>query len=221
MLYDSNIDRSEGEPIVNTSTKILPVGYEQTGEIDLKKNKRLAIFLNIFALFVFVFSFILLSNFILLVRPNPMGFSMTISLDTMVILIGLLIMLIIIHELVHGLFFWAFTRSKPVFAIHVSYAYAGAPDWYIPARQFALNTIGPLIIIDVVGVLLMLLVPESWIIVILILVAMNTGGSMGDLLVLKHIFKLSPTSFVNDVGYAVTFYEPKKPRPPKNQQKKK
>ena len=55
--------------------------------------------------------------------------------------------------------------------------------------------------------LLMLLVPESWVELIVIMVAFNTGGSMGDLLVFTRLLKLSPTSLANDTGDVMTFYE--------------
>ena len=38
-------------------------------------------------------------------------------------------------------------------------------------------------------------------------VAFNTAGSMGDLLVFTRLFKLSPTCLANDTGDVVTFYE--------------
>jgi hypothetical protein len=73
--------------------------------------------------------------------------------------------------------------------------------------QYALVTVGPLVIIDAVGLLLMLLVPESWVLSIAFVVVMNTGGPMGDLVVLTRLFKLSPTSLANDTGDMATFYE--------------
>jgi len=193
-----------------TSTKTLPEGYAQSGQINLKTNKRLAIILNIVGLFVAVLSFYLLASFAVVVRPSLMNTSGTITGGGVaILLVGLVVILFLltIHELVHGFFFWVFTRSRPVFALRLFYAYAGAPDWYIPTRQFAFVAVGPLVIIGAVGLLLMLLVPESWVLLIAIVVAFNTGGSMGDLLVLSRLFKLSPTCLVNDTGDEITFYK--------------
>jgi len=197
----------EGSTAMITSTKTLPEGYVQSGEINLKKNKRLAITLNIVALFVIVLSFYLLSSFAVLVRPGLMNTSGNITAGVLVVLVVLVALLLTIHELIHGFFFWVFTRNKPVFALRLFYAYAGAPDWYIPTRQFMIVVLGPLVIIGAVGMLLMLLVPESWIMLIAIMVALNTGGSAGDLLVFTRLFKLSPTSLANDTGDVMTFYE--------------
>ena len=190
-----------------TSTKMLPEGYVLSGEINLKKNKRLAITLNIAAFFVFVLSFYLLSSFTALVRPNLMNISGSITAGGAAVVVGLVIMLFTIHELIHGVFFWVFTRSTPVFALRLFYAYAGAPDWYIPTRQFMIVALGPLVIIGAAGLLLILLAPIRWIMFIIFFVAMNTGGAAGDLFVFARLFKLPPTSLMNDTGDIVTFYE--------------
>jgi len=189
------------------STRTLPEGYVQSGEINLKNNKRLAITLNFAAIPIAVLSFFLLSIFAGLVHPSLMNTSSTITLGVVAVVVGLMVLLFTIHELIHGVFFWVFTRSRPVFALRLFYAYAGAPDWYIPTRQFMIVALGPLVIIGAVGMLLMLLVPESWVLFIAFAVAMNTGGSMGDLLVFTRLFKVPSTSLVRDSGDVVSFYE--------------
>lgn len=192
---------------MNTSTKTLPEGYTQCGEINMKKNKRLSISLNIAAVFLFILSLFLQSSFAALVRPDLINTSGRITIGIIAALAGLMVLLITIHELIHGFFFWVFTHSKPVFALRLFYAYAGAPDWYFPKRQFAIIAVGPLVIIGAVGLLLILLAPISWVMFIMFFIAMNTGGSMGDLFVLTRLFKLSSTGLMNDTGDVITFYE--------------
>lgn len=192
---------------MNTSTQTLPVGYIQSGQIDLKKDKRLAILLNIGAFIVFIPMFYLLPGFAALVRPGITNFSGTITIGNVLGALGLTVVVLIIHEIIHGLFFWIFSHGRPVFALRPLYAYAGAPTWFFPKRQYAITALGPLIIIGAVGLLLLLLAPISWIPMIAFLVALNTGGAMGDLLAFIRLLKCSPTSFTNDTGDVVTFYE--------------
>jgi len=59
---------------MNASTQMLPDGYVQSGEINLKKDKRLSILLNIGAFIIFIPMFYLLSGFIALVRPDITNF---------------------------------------------------------------------------------------------------------------------------------------------------
>jgi hypothetical protein len=190
-----------------TSTQTLPDGYVQSGEINLKKDKRLAIVLNILAFLIFIFIFYLLSLFGAMLRTGTTNISGSISAGAMILLIGLTVFILIVHELIHGFFFWIFSRSKPVFALRPLYAYAGAPDWYFPKRQYAITALGPLVIIGVLGLLLMLLAPVSWLLTIAFLVALNTSGAIGDIFVFIRLLKCSPTSFANDTGDVVTFFE--------------
>ncbi|MBE0671063.1 MAG: DUF3267 domain-containing protein [Anaerolineales bacterium] len=192
---------------MNTSTQTLPDGYVQSAEINLKKDMRLAILLNIGAFITFIPMFYLLSRFIALVRPDITNFSVTITIGKVFSAIGLVVLVLIIHEIIHGLFFWIFSHGKPVFALRPLYAYAGAPTWFFPKRQYAITVLGPLVIIGAMGLLLLLLAPISWILMIAFLVALNTGGAVGDLFVFIRLLKCSPMSFANDTGEVVTFFE--------------
>lgn len=192
---------------MNISTQTLPGNYVQSIEINLKKNKRLTILLNISAIFAFILCYVLFSIFGRGVRLGTLSISGSFSLSVLLTLVGLTIIVLVVHELIHGLLFWVFTRSRPVFAVRLTYAYAGAPTWYIPSSQYVFIALGPLVIIGVLGLLLMLVVPVSWISIIAFLAALNTGGAMGDLYVFTCLLKGSPSSFVNDTGDVFTFYE--------------
>jgi len=192
---------------MNTSTQILPDGYVQSAEINLKKDKRLTILLNIGAFIVFILMFYLLTGFTALVRPDITNFSETITIEKMLSALGLTVIVLIIHEIIHGLFFWIFSHGRPVFALRPLYAYAGAPTWFFSKRQYAITALAPLVIIGVVGLLLIMLAQVSWLLMIAFLVALNTGGAMGDLFVFIRLLKLSSICYVNDTGDLVTFFE--------------
>ena len=192
---------------MNTSTQTLPAGYIQSIQINLKKDMRLAILLNISAFIIFIPMFYLLSRFIALVRPDITNFSVTITIGKVFGAIGLVVLVLIIHEIIHGLFFWIFSHGRPVFALRPLYAYAGAPTWFFPKRQYAITALGPLIIIGTVGLLLLLLAPISWMLMIALLVALNTSGAIGDIFVFFRLLKCSQASFANDTGEVVTFFE--------------
>jgi len=192
---------------MNTSTQTLPAGYVQSAEINLKKDKRLMILLNIGALIVFIVMFYLLSGFTALVRPDITNFSVNITIEKMLGALGLTVIVVIMHEIIHGLFFWIFSHGRPVFALRPLYAYAGAPTWFFPKLQYAITALGPLVIIGAVGLLLLLLGPISWTLMTVFLVALNTGGAIGDIFVFFRLLKCSSTCFANDTGEVVTFFE--------------
>ena len=196
-----------------SATQNLPVGYFQTREIDLAKNKGLAILLNIIGFFLFILTFIILILFARAVRPGQLtgSFAIKANLTTIGQLLGLVVLVALnlaLHELIHGFFFWVFTRSSPVYALRLAYAYAAAPDWFIPVRQYWVIGLAPLVVIDVLGLLLIFVAPASWLWIIMLLVTLNTGGAVGDLLITSHLLRASPACLVRDTGDGVRFFEP-------------
>jgi hypothetical protein len=199
-----------------SSTKTLPDGYVRSYEINLAMNKGLAVLLNIVGFFIIIFSFTLLLLFTRWARQGIFSdaFTFNANLSTIgafLILIVFVALSLILHELIHGFFFWFFTHSRPVYALHLAYAYAAAPGWYISVRQYWIIGLAPLVLIDAVGLLLILLVPASWVLLLIFLVASNTGGSIGDMWIMLRSLQTSPSALVNDVGDGVSFYEPARP----------
>jgi hypothetical protein len=199
--------------MINSPTKTLPEGFKQTQEINLAKNKGLAILLNIVGFILFLVTFGLLILFAHWVRPGfSSGFVQNFGIfSSLWLLLGLIVLVafnLVLHELIHGYFFWMFTRSKPIYALHLAYAYAAAPDWFIPVRLYWIIGLAPLVIIDAAGLLLIFMVPVSWLLAIVFVVTFNTGGAVGDLLILYHLLRVSPACLVNDVGDGVNFFEP-------------
>lgn len=115
---------------------------------------------------------------------------------------------IVLHEIVHGLFFWLFTGSRPVFALKIVYAYAGAPDWYLPCRQYMVVGVAPLVVITALGVLLLAVVPQGWLLPVLLFTALNAGGAVGDLGVAAWLLVQPAACLANDEGDRVTLYRP-------------
>lgn len=120
---------------------------------------------------------------------------------------GLTVIILLLHEGIHGFFFWVFSRSRPVFGLRPLYAFFGAPTWFFQKRQYAITALGPLFIIAAVGLLFLMAGPADWVLMIAFLVAINTGGAIGDMFVFNRLLKSSPTSFANDNGDVVTFFE--------------
>ena len=193
-----------------SSTRTLPDGYVQTHEIDLAKNKELAILLNLVGVIIFFLSFVLLGSFVRWARPDLSTGTFTIKFDllTILVLLVLVALTVVVHELIHGFFFWVFTRSRPVYALRPAYAYAAVPDWFIPIRHYWIIGLAPLVLIDAIGLLLILLSPAGWILTIVLLVTLNTAGSIGDMLITTQLLRLSPASLAKDTGDKVSFFEP-------------
>lgn len=192
-----------------SATQILPDGYHQTDEINLSKNKGLSILLNLAAVFIFIVCLMLLGWFLNRARPELVSgtFTFTAGLLQVAGLFVSVLLMLLAHEAIHGFFFWTFTCSKPVFALRPLYAYAAAPDWYIPARQYLIVALAPLVLIDAFGLLFILILPADWIPLLAFVVALNTGGAVGDMYIVARLLRLSVGSLAKDAGDRVSFFE--------------
>ncbi len=119
---------------------------------------------------------------------------------------------VVAHEAVHGFCYWAFTGERPVFGPRGLYAFAGAPDWYFPRGEFVLTALAPLVVITIVGLPLFLVTPGVVMWAVLAVVALNAAGSTGDLVAIAWVLAQQPAALVNDIGDAVTVYQPVWPR---------
>ncbi len=191
-------------------TQTLPVNYQPVYIINLAKNKVLAVVLNLAALVIVLLSFWLLGIFTKWIHPDLSGTAISIKfgLSDIIFLLLLVILNLIVHELIHGVFFWFITRSKPVFGLSLSYAFAAAPEWYIPKRQYWIIGLAPLIIIGLVGLLIIAIGPTAWMLPALVVTGINTGGAVGDMWIIYRLLLTDPTCLVNDTGHAVSFFQP-------------
>ncbi len=189
-------------------TKTLPEGYRKIFEFDLKKNILVSIVLNVGVLFLFVFfgwmfvqaSFVLRPAFWEGNQANLLGNTELISYALA------LILMIVLHEGAHGFFFWRFTGDRPFFGLSWSYAYAAAPDWYLPRNQYLVVGLAPLALLSLGGLVLLPFVPLSLMPGLVFLMAFNAAGSVGDMFVVGYLLTRPASVLINDVGNAFSVY---------------
>ena len=193
------------------STQTLPDGYQPVYIINLAKDKVLAVVLNLAALVVVLLSFWLLGIFTKWIHPDLSKtlISIKFGLSDIIFLIFLVVLNLVVHEFIHGAFFWFITRSKPVFGLSLSYAFAAAPDWYIPKRLYWIIGLAPLILIGLSGLLIIAIGPSSWMLPALVVTGFNTGGAVGDIWIIYRLLRTSSACLVNDTGHTVSFFQPK------------
>lgn len=118
-----------------------------------------------------------------------------------------IVLVILLHELVHGLFFWWFTGKRPHFGAGAGYAYAAAPpDWYLPRRQYIIVALAPLGLITVMGLALLPFLPATAVIYLFVALLFNAVGSVGDLAVVGWLLRKPAQLLVQDSGPAMTIY---------------
>lgn len=197
-------------------TQTLPAGYQKIGTLDLSKDRRLLIALNVLGILATIFFGWLFLRALILLRPagsigGTIGFSISGLPRILGIAAGVLALMVFyvtLHEAIHGLFFWLFTRTRPKFAFRWTYAYAAAPDWYIPRNAYLIIALAPLLVISLAGLAIMPLVPAGWVLPLWFVLTMNAGGAIGDIAVAAWLLRLPPTTLSQDRGNSVTLFRP-------------
>jgi hypothetical protein len=190
----------------------LPATYQKQKTLDLRKNKGLAFWLNLLGLLALVgygIGFLWLTA---LLRSDEEGEPITFTITgaewwpMVLLLIGLIVGAVVLHEFVHALLFRIVTGQWAQWGFKGLYAYAAAPDWYIPRNLHIAIALGPLLLISLVGIGFLLWAPFNWLSGILVVLVINAAGSIGDLITSVWLLRQPRQAYVNDYGDGFTVY---------------
>jgi len=209
---------------VNTS---LPSNFSKYTILEPAKNPKFvigAIVTGVASLLLFGWLLVLFTNFLrpaaldsmrlrYLIRSTPTATSLDIPFALFRDLFIALAAVLIIHELVHGLFYWLLSRKRPKFGFHGLFPYAAAPiGVYFPRNQFLTVGLAPLVLLTTVGLLLIVIAPISLVPFLLFFVAFNAAGAAGDLIMVIQLAPFSSDTVMEDNDAGVTIYGPKRNR---------
>ncbi len=194
------------------ATQTLPAGLIRGGRFDLTSKPIVLILMNVIGFGLLALSGALFHALITALRPDYTN-SLTISglggaFSLLLALVAVTVIMLVVHEGIHGLFFWVFTRSRPRFAFKGWYAYAAAPGWYIPVPQYLVVGLAPAVLMTLIGALLIPILPVKLLFPLLLLVAFNISGAVGDLWVVFWLLLRPRGSYTLDFGDAVEVYVP-------------
>ena len=124
-----------------------------------------------------------------------------------------LIAVLILHEIVHSLFYWLFSSHRPRFGFQGLVPYAAAPSGvYFPRNQFIIVGLSPLVLLTAVGLLLMVVLPIAFVPFLIFFVAFNAAGASGDLILVIQLIPFLSDTVMEDNGSGMIIYGPKENR---------
>ena len=191
----------------------LPAGYRRVFYLNAKSLK-VGIVFNLLALPVFAAVFFLgILVFIRVYADKP--FSMGNAFWGLLGFYVALLLYVVLHELVHGLFYKLLTGEKLVFGISWSCAFCGVPQIYTYRTVTILSAAAPLVLFTLLFLPLcaVLLFVEPYLYFLaLALFGLHLGGCVGDfyLVMLLLLRYKAPNVLVRDTGpeQSVYVYDP-------------
>ena len=186
----------------------LPEGYQETLQINLQKDKKTSLRVNLGGALAMVIVF-LLGHFI--VPVTEFKALMDLEGGAFFLRFGALlagyVAYIVLHELTHAAAMKAVGGGRVVFGFTGVYAFAGSHEDYFDKNAYHLVALSPLVVWGVLFGALALLLPRSWFWVVWFLQAGNIGGSAGDIYVTLKLLKRPATILVRDTGVDMTVYD--------------
>lgn len=180
----------------------LPNGYREIRRVDLMRNRKEAVLVNLLALVitatVVALGFVLCPPFV----------EIEIGIHTIASMVGVtagIILYMILHELIHGVFMKGFSGLKPRYGFTGLYAFAGS-DALFNRRQYLIIAFAPVVILGGILAVLTAAFYETAFWDLYIIQTVNLSGAAGDFYVGFLIARSGNDVLVRDTGTDMTFY---------------
>ena len=186
------------------SYKELPAGYREILHIDLQKNQKLMLIVNMLALIVM--AIMLIPAAVVVPLSTLFDYSSMGQFYGKVgaMLLGFLLYMVL-HEAVHGIVMRYYCDAKVTFGFTGMYAYAASKAYYCK-KHYVVIALAPIVVWGIVLGILNFMVPISWFYVVYFIQAGNISGAAGDLYVTWRFRRLPKDILVQDDGVSMNVY---------------
>lgn len=185
------------------AVQTLPEGYKEIYSIDLQKDKKTALIVNLIAA---VITLLLLIPMLFLV-PITHLYNNKIVLKLAAIAV-LMVVYMVLHELVHGIAMKMCGTKKVKYGFTGMYAFAGSDDYYRKS-PYIFIALAPVVLWGIVIAVINPFVPIDWFWVVYFVQIFNLSGAAGDLFVTLKFSRLPKDILVKDRGVGMTVYSQK------------
>ena len=182
----------------------LPEGYVKIYTVDLEKDKKTALLVNVLAAVIaalMTVSMHFVVPFSLFNMENGMG-EYAIRLG---IVLVLTIAYVILHELIHGIAMKLCGTKKVKYGFTGMYAFAGSEDYY-DKKSYIFIALAPIVFWGIVLGIVNFIVPIEWFWVVYLIQIFNLSGAAGDLFVTVKFSRLPKDILVKDYGVGMTVF---------------
>ncbi len=188
-----------------SSCATLPEGYQSAFSIDLQKDKKLALLVNVIGVLIML----VVAVPVHFIVPVSTLFDMSAGFGPYILRFGVLLVglvaYVFAHEAVHGVFMKRFSGVKPSYGFTGMYAYAGSTAYFCK-KDYIIIALSPIVIWGIVLAALCCVVPREWFWVAYFIQVMNLSGAAGDLYVTWRFRTLPGDILVNDTGVSMTVF---------------
>lgn len=183
----------------------LPEGYREIYSLDLQKDRKKAVLINILAVGICLLMLLpVFSRYLSSMTASNCDENGS-SVGRLIAFAGLSIGYILLHELVHGIAMKLFGTKKIKYGFTGMYAFAASDDYY-PKIPYICIALAPIAVWGIVLAVALFLVPVEWFWIVYSIQLFNMSGAAGDLYVTVRFLSMPKDILVRDYGVAMTVY---------------
>lgn len=187
------------------SLKKLPEEYREICSIDLQKNKKLSVKVNLLAVIIAVLMAIPMHFVVPIGALFNVGGGTESLLTRYGVLIILEVLYIVLHEIVHGIAMKICGTKKIKYGFTGMYAFAGSDDFY-DKKSYIFIALAPIVLWGFVLAVINPFVPYEWFWVVYIIQITNISGAAGDIFVTLKFSRLPSDILIKDYGVGMKVY---------------
>lgn len=187
------------------AVEALPEGYREFYSVDLQKNKKVSLFVNLLAVIIAVLLAVPMHFFVPIFSLFSMDNGIVAYFIRFVSLMVLIVAYMVLHELTHGVAMKICGTKKIKYGFTGLYAFAGSNDYY-GKKSYIFIALAPVVLWGVVIAIINPFVSTEWFWVVYMLQIINLSGAAGDLYVTVKFSGFPKDILIRDYGVGMTVF---------------
>lgn len=184
---------------------VLPEDYGEIYSLNLQKDKRTAIIVNLLALAIAAVMAVSMNFFVPVTSFFDMSGGIVRYFLRLAALIILMVLYMVLHELVHGIAMKLCGTKRVKYGFTGLYAFAGSEDYY-DKKSYIFIALAPIVLWGTVLAAVNFLVPTEWFWIVYMIQLINISGAAGDLFAAVKLSRMPKDILIQDSGVSMRVF---------------
>lgn len=184
---------------------VLPEDYGEIYSLNLQKDKRAAIIVNLLALAIAAVMAVSMNFFVPVTSFFDMSGGIVRYFLRLAALIVLMVLYMVLHELVHGIAMKLCGTKRVKYGFTGLYAFAGSEDYY-DKKSYIFIALAPIVLWGTVLAAVNFFVPSEWFWIVYMIQLINISGAAGDLFAAVKFSRMPKNILIQDSGVSMRVF---------------
>lgn len=184
---------------------VLPEDYGEIYSLNLQKDKRTAIIVNLLALAIAAVMAVSMNFFVPVTSVFDMSGGIVRYFLRLAALIVLMVLYMVLHELVHGIAMKLCGTKRVKYGFTGLYAFAGSEDYY-DKKSYIFIALAPIVLWGTVLAAVNFFVTTEWFWIVYMIQLINISGAAGDLFAAVKFSRMPKNILIQDSGVSMRVF---------------